>query len=922
MTKLIVATLFTFLFPFMTLCADPENKDWSTIYGVVLDEKGNPLPGAVVYDEKDKNGVITDLDGHYRLNVKRDGTHIVVYRYLGYESISFSFASQKEVMVKKNVTLSMNEVLDVVNVNGFYNGELRALAQQKSSDHIQQVISATQIAKFPDSNVGESLKRIPGVSIQYDQGEARFGNIRGTSPQYNSVTINGDRMPSAEAETRANQLDLIPSDMVESIEVSKVITPDMDADAIGGTINLVTKSAPNRQTLSTTFSTGWNVVAQKPSYNGFLLWGNRFFKSKLGVVLSVSYQNNELGSDNIEAEWENSDQGMYTSDFQIRQYYIQRERVSYSSTVDLKLNPNHTIKATGIYNQRKDWENRYRLRYKDVTLQDDGSYVAEMRRQTKGGTNKMARLEDQINMNYGLSGEHHWGRVTLDWRLSYAKASESRPNERYLSVRSKEVVVDGDFSDPKKPLVSSQSMVYNKIGPLWKLKELTEENQWTYDEDKNAKVDLELPILDGVYRSKVKIGGRLRLKSKVRDNRFYDYEPLDESMFMSNVYANQSYQTRDGFQPGEKYSIGNFVDIDYLSSLDLQNGSSYESTEVLEEEAVNFTAKENVYSSYIRYDQKLGNKLKVIGGVRLEATDISYDGFQYYVDSDGEASLTPTDKSNQWYWNLLPSVILKYKISDALQYKASWTNTLSRPKYYSLVPYRNVNIEDNKISIGNPTLKPTLSSNFDMMLEYYGKENGAFSIGVFYKDIDDFIVSNQLRDYLYDGQQWDVFSQDINGGSATIKGIEVSMQQPLSLLGALGKHFSFFVNYTYTISDIQDFQVKGRENEKLSLPGTPKHSLNLSLAFENRWLTLRSSYNYSSEFIDEFGATSFYDKWYDQVQYLDVNASVKLNKTVNIFGQVNNILNQPLRYYQGKKDYVMQEEYYGVRGTVGIRLMF
>ncbi len=147
-----------------------------------------------------------------------------------------------------NVVMREGVLMQEVVVTGL-NPQYKAMSQQKNNINISNVISADQVSRFPDSNIGDALKRIPGINVQYDQGEARFGHIWGTDPDLSSVMINGARIPSAESGVRAVQLDLISSDMIQQIEVNKVVTPDMNPVAIGGGVNLVTKSQPG-QTIS------------------------------------------------------------------------------------------------------------------------------------------------------------------------------------------------------------------------------------------------------------------------------------------------------------------------------------------------------------------------------------------------------------------------------------------------------------------------------------------------------------------------------------------------------------------------------------------------------------------------------------------------------------------------------------------------
>lgn len=344
------------------------------------------------------------------------------------------------------------ELQEVV-VGGAFQGQRRAINSQKNNMGITNVVSADQVGKFPDSNIGDALKRISGINVQYDQGEARFGQVRGTSADLSSVTINGNRVPSAEGDTRNVQLDLIPADMIQTIEVNKVVTADMDGDAIGGSINLVTKNSPYKRTIAATAGTGYNWVSEKAQLNLGFTYGDRFFNDKLGLIVSASYQNSPSGSYDTEFVWEQDDNGKtYVNDYQIRQYYVTRERQSYSAALDWDINANHKLTFKGIFNNRNDWENRYRTTLKD--LDPDGN--ATVRIQTKAGTpdNRNARLERQRTMDFALGGEHLFSALSMDWHASYAKASEERPNERYIDFQLKKQKFDMDLSDERQPFAS------------------------------------------------------------------------------------------------------------------------------------------------------------------------------------------------------------------------------------------------------------------------------------------------------------------------------------------------------------------------------------------------------------------------------------------------------------------------------------
>ncbi|MBN1819229.1 MAG: TonB-dependent receptor [Prolixibacteraceae bacterium] len=909
----------------MTVSAeeDENNGNKGTIAGRIVDGDNLPLPGASVLIESVKKGSVSDVDGFYRLPLLPAGEYVVKVSYIGFQP------QTKNISVTASKTTEMNfqleagiDIAEVV-INGAMQGQSKALNQQKNSKNITNIISSDQVTRFPDANIGDALKRIPGINVQYDQGEARFGNIRGTSPEYNSVTINGDRVPSAEAETRSIQLDLIPSDMIQMVEVNKVVTPDMDADAIGGSVNLITKNSPYKQRLGGTLGGGYNFLSDKADRNLSLVYGNRFLNNKLGMILSGSYQFIQLGSDNIEGEWDREDDETFMTDFQIRAYQVQRERQSYSASFDYKINANHTLEFKGIFNHRKDWENRFRLRF-DGIEKDGDQWVTEMRRETKFGTNdqKNARLEDQKAMNFALGGDHNFGAVNLNWKGSFAKASEERPHERYITYRYKKTVISPDLSDTRKPFFNIVTPEAKNLNPDWSFKELTEEYQYTDDIDKNFKANLSFPWMEGKFKNNIKIGVSAKIKDKKRDNEYFrEFEPTDEDAFNAKVFSNLSDKSKSNFLPGDKYQSGFFVDEAYLGTIDV-NTAEFEASDVIEELAGNFVAKEGVYAGYFRIDQNFGDNFEVVAGVRLENTRLEYAGRELSIDEEGDAALNVTATETDNYTNVLPSFIGKYSFAENTKLKFAWTNTIARPRYYDLVPHVEINLEDMEAEIGNPELEPTKSMNFDVMFEHYFNTIGQISAGVFYKNITDFVITQELRDYQYVGNVYDKFKKPFNAGDANLLGLELSFQRQFDFLPGFLKQTGFYANYTYNHSKVKNFNLEGRENEDMPLPGTPENTLNASVYYEGKKLTLRTSFNFADSFIDEVGDEAFYDRYYDKVTYLDFNATYSFNKKLNLFFEANNLLNQPLRYYQGSADYIMQEEFYNVKLFFGVKFDF
>ena len=909
-----------------------------TIKGRILDTSNQTLPGATIYIDSLHTGVVSDINGFYTLTNIAPGTYKVKVSYVGYSPVEMTITVPEGKTVESDVMLNDGVKLREVVVGGAFNGQRRALSSQKNAMGIVNVVSADQVGKFPDSNIGDALKRISGINVQYDQGEARFGQVRGTSADLSSVTINGNRIPSAEGDTRNVQLDLIPADMVQTIEVNKVVTADMDADAIGGSINLVTKNTPNKRMFNATAGSGYNAVSKKAQLNLGLTYGDRFFNDKLGLMFSGSYQNAPGGSDNAEFEYDVDDGSVVMKEAQMRQYYVTRERQSYSLALDYEFNPDHKISFKGIYNRRNDWENRYRVVYKDLDESDPSEQSIEL--QTKGGADdtRNARLERQQTMDFTLDGEHNLGgRLLMDWAASFSRASEDRPNERYFGLKMDNNTGENlinTFRGIGGRAPYSTIAIPGLDNEGWELDELTNSNQSIYENEWKFRLNFELPLMKGLYGNTLRFGGKYTNKEKDRETTMYKYdgEDVNDNPIFNDGGAwreHGSSQIRKGFMVGDNYPEGtHFVSKKYLGSI---NFNSMQGEPDYEEMSGNYHAKEEITSAYLRFDQKLGQKLDLMLGLRMEHTALNYRGLNWVVDEDENESLESTGNRKNSYTNWLPSVLLKYDVNDDLKLRASFTETLSRPKYSALIPSVHYNRADEEATIGNPNLKPTTSYNFDLSAEYYFKSVGLVSVGLFYKSINNVIVDEVWKGMdsqlpitgTYDYE----ISKPINAYDADLFGVEVAYQRDFGFITPALKCLGFYGNYTYTANKTKNHHFEHRvleDGEDVDMIGSPEHTANASLFFEKWGFNLRLSYNFASAFVDEMGEVAQLDRYYDKVNYLDLNASYTFGKRfkTTIYADVTNLLNQPLRYYQGTKDRTAQVEYYGARFNAGIKVSF
>lgn len=902
------------------------------------------LPGATVRLNNGNRYTISGQNGDYEfLNVPA-GSYEMEVVYMGYQTVKqlVQVASGENTVVNfvlEDGSVTMDEVLVM---GDRLRGQARALNQQKNKSNITNIISSDQVGRFPDANIGDALRRVPGITMQNDQGEARNIIVRGLSPELNSVTLNGDRIPSAEGDNRRVQMDLIPSDMISTIEVNKTLTPDMDADAIGGSVNLITRASPNGQRISATLAGGYNPLHQTPIYTGAFVYGNRFAANKFGMVLSGSYNNNQLGSEGLEGEWkQDKDGNAWLSREDVRRYNVQRVRRSIAGAFDYKINDNHSLYANVMYNWRDDWENRYRVRT-DMKLLDEDLGVAggfkldKISRETKGGIgNKSvdyARLEDQRVQNYSLGGNHLFGTsLDMDWAVSYAKASEDRPHERYINYEYEsedDLIIQQVPSSKDRPL----DLVFDRPNAgLSQLDAISENHDYTDETEFGAKLNFRVPFsLIDDQKGRLRFGARLRLKEKERKNEFFEYAPQSDAYNL--LGGVQTVNWTGSFEPGNQYAPGLFADKRLLGDFNLTDASQFERESKPDEFlAVNYEAKERITAAYIRWDQDFNNKLSMILGARVEHTSIDYTGNVVA----NEEELAGTRSVENSYTNVLPGLTLKYVPQEDLVLRAAVTTGLARPNYYSIAPYVQSIVDDGLVAAGNPDLKATYAWNFDLMAEKYFKSVGILSGGIYYKNLKNFIYKYSNRNYtaaafahdfpgagnlIPEGETWR-FVQDRNGDNVEVYGFEVAIQRQLDFLpGKFLKGFGVYANYTFTKSRAKGIaDAEGNPRGNMTLPQTAPHMVNGSLSWENKRFSARVSANYTAAYIDEIGSDAFSDFYYDSQFFLDANASYRFGKYMRLFIEANNLTNQSLRYYWGASNRPMQNEFYKPRYNLGLK---
>jgi TonB-dependent receptor len=874
-------------------CAEPSwAQEGATVVGRVLDAVNDePLPGAKVTLAGTPFSAATERDGYYRIAGVPPGMYSAVVSYLGYGEGKHDVTLVAGETATQHFSLSITFTEEVEVRESAIDAQARALNQQRTAPNITNVVSADQIGRFPDPNAAEATQRIPGISIQRDQGEGRYVLIRGTEARLNSMMINGERVPSPEGDIRQVALDVIPADLLEAIEVSKALTPDMDGDAIGGAVNLVTRSAPEKPRLQGTIGGGYNKLADSwDNLVAGLTLGRRSSDGRFGALLSGSASRLTRASENFEAAY---DEGELDT-LENRRYDFTRKRYGVNAAFDYRPGPNSQLALTGIYNYYDDDEVRRRL----TNAVGDDELERELR----------ARVEIQKIANVALTGRHFFSRTELDFRLSWSRASEKNPDSRYSAFLQEDVEfepnVSPDLIDPDNIQANPQNEDFGE----YLLDSLIHEVADTTDKDLVGALNARF-FLSGssTFSGWLKAGLKYRAKNKDRQVDETEFDIEDDVSF-TDVSTTNVDSILDG-----RYRPGPFQLPSYAAAA----SAGLDSEPNPELDAEDYDASEDTFATYGMASLQFGPRVQLLGGLRYEHTSLDNTGYEVDFNEDGDyegtRALTGSDGYGQW----LPMVHLRYALGPRGNLRAAVTRTLARPNYFDLVPYRIIVREDEEIQTGNPALQPTTAWNFDLLAEHYFESVGVVSAGIFHKRLSDYIyLFNTEEDF--GGDQFDVL-QPRNGESATVTGFEVALQRRFDFLASPFDGLGLYANYTFTDSEAE---FPGRGGTAASLPGQSRHVGNVALSYEKSGFIGRVALNFHGKYIDEVGEVAAEDRYYDNHTQLDLTASQAVTRNVRIFAEVLNLTNEPLRYYRGVADRPDQEEYYRWWATVGVKLDF
>ncbi|EJL05791.1 TonB-dependent receptor [Pseudomonas chlororaphis] len=788
----------------------------------------------------------------------------------------------------------------------------QALKEQRSADSIKSVVHADGVGQLPDENVAEAAQRLPGISVERDQGEGRFVSVRGLGPDLNSVTINGTLVPAPESERRAVALDVLPSELVQSLSVIKTLTPDMDANSLGGTVDVQSLSAFDHKGLfytgSSEASYDRNTHQTSPKFSGAV--SDRFSLGdgidNFGVAAALSWQKRDFGSDNVETggAWD-FEQGAKLQEFEQRDYDISRERAGGGLNFDYKPDDLSSYYLRTLYSRYKDSETRNAASLEFAEPQAAGELGdAEGKRKLK------QREETQEIQSYVFGGERMFGLWTLSGQAGYSRSSEDSPGHIANAVfEGNDDFADSGFYDKDKPRPIVGQGFYDPGN--FSLDKVEWEKQRTTDTEKNLRLDLARDYDLSGYASQVKFGGKVSRRNKDNDLDAWVYKDFDELGF-SDEQLNL-----DRFRKGSvDYRLGRFgPGISGGSIKQLIGGLDRDAFFDETESRVNdFKIREDINAGYLMNTLDIDD-WRFIAGLRYEGTEFEAKGTGA---TDGTFQSTETKRR---YHHWLPGLHARYQLDKNTQVRAAWTKAVVRPTFGQLAP--GFVIDDDEASFGNPDLKPLESSNLDLGIEHFMGRAGTVSAFVFYKDIKNFVYNTDLAGT----GAWTDFAEAhtfANGDSAKLYGLELAYSQKFDWLPAPWNGLLLGANATFSRSDaeIKGFDAASGVNRKRSidLPNQSDTVGNLMLGWENEKLSLRLSANYKSDYLYELASIDdkAHDLHVDAQTFVDFSARYSLTKSLQLSFEAQNLTDEPYFVYTGHRSYNGQYEEYGPTYKLGL----
>ena len=835
----------------------------------------------------------------------------------------------------------------IIESNKVTDAEKSVIIQKEAANFIN-VISAEEIKQIPSFNPADVVRNLPGVSEAHDTGEARYVYIRGLDADYNSTTLDGIKLlpaaqgsPSNGSGGRAVAFDSIPTGLIDSITVTKTLRPDQDAEAIGGTIEMTTKSMPlngKDMFFDGRLGTGYESLRGTPLFEGSFSMGFRFgvgsenkesntlnsYSDKpFSLILSGSLAQDKRGIDDLEPTPNVGGTPGVIDPWDQRYYDYTRTRHGYGINLTYQPSARDTyyVKAfdTGYIEKKSD---NIVTPNSDSSATNVGNGYYSSALSNPIFQHSLVDHQEQVNNKViSIGGKNIFDDKTLDYYAAFAQGKytvdyDYNSRFQYTGPVTGNNLVFSNGGVGGTPIYNLSSIVTpaNYANPAnYVLSKSTLATENSTDNQYSTGINLKSKVSIGDFESEsVKFGLNGRFRGK-------------DMQFGSLTATNLPNETLTGLTDGQipTFYSGQYNNGPLIKTGLIQNGLNYVADPT--KQALQYQHNtENVYAGYGQYEFKQGH-WSVLGGVRYEYTNTTI----FANGQDINGNIVPNDSKNN-YGNLFPSIQGKYELEKDTFVRFAYSTGIARPTFNQLNPATtpaNAGGAIYSVASGDPTLKPTTSNSFDLSLEKYLSKGGIISIGVFDKELANVIAPrtttytngyNQNGNVIPAGNT--VYATTFSNIDSTsrVNGIEFNYVQKFNQLlnGPLGG-LSTSVNMTLVNSTFEQ-----NPGEKSTLPGTSKNIANAAVLYEKYGYFARVGLNYASASLYSTGGNVANNIYYDARTFMDASMGYRFNEHYQIYVSASNILNTPLSYYQGEPSQLIQREYYGPTYRAGLNVSF
>jgi len=949
------------------------------VNGVVKDANGGAeLPYSTIVVKGTTAGTITNLNGEYKLPVKA-GSYTLVASFMGYED------QEKEITIEEGKTLRLNFNLSAqaimgeeVIVTAMMRGQKSAISSQLNSSRIINAVAEEQIQELPDANAGDALGRLPGISLKRSGGEAQSIVLRGLNEKFSQIQLDGVIIPSTSAGSRGVDLSMFSINSLAGIEVTKALTSDMDADAIAGTVNLVTKKASAEPELRIDLGGGYNTLENSIAQYAFgVRYNHRLFKDVLGLQMSVNAESKNRSREGYAQGWDiRPDSSYFISNITPSFSSETRKRLGGNLLFDVNLPSGGVIRFNNFYNKTDRDLIRHQRNY---PVEGPVSY-------------NIVDSEREINsFNNSLSGEHYAGRIKINWGASHAVSMGKMPFYHEMSFQEGGAQGTGMANVPIEDLKGPGELLipyaYNNFSSAY-LDRAYYQTSVNKDRDLTAYLDIEREFnLSDKINLIIKAGGKYRQKERSNDDNRYRApywvrQPnknwlLDDGSIVPADYSGTSFEELI-LIGGSNVSLLNFLeeppknmglfdgkyDLNPLINPDLSR-EWYEThergigTDGLPEYNPYQTVVKNIYSvtekissAYGMATLNLGKMIRITGGVRVEKEDNNYTA-KYAPDIAGfftfDASKVKDTTSSYSQTFVLPNMHLRFKPVGWWDLRIAATKTLARPDFSMRLPTLVVDrTASGTISRGRPDLKNTEAWNYDAISSFYHSKYGLFTVGGFYKKLDNIfynlngqrIFSKTMEASLnlpagYGSYVGLVLNEPVNTQGTELYGVEFDLQANLKFLPGFLGNFVLRGNFT-TINSVTYVPRYKIEQDKSVFPpkqtpvwyeteermeGQPSNFGNVALGYDQGGFSARLSTFFQGDYltsVSAFGLEDRYQKGYSKWDFA-LKQDIPRFKT-EIMLNVTNLTSFYEGTYMGYRNLDNGSTNYDIQVELGLRI--